>query len=51
MFILVLVLHILAAFCFVLCIAGVGGKWNLLALGWFLWALVPISQLINSKMS
>lgn len=49
MFILTLVLLILAGFCFLLAMVGIGGKWNLLALGLLLWVLVPICQLINSK--
>ena len=49
MFILVLILLILAAFCFLLSTAGVGSRWNLLALGLLLWVLVPIVQLINTK--
>lgn len=49
MFILVLVLLILAGFCFLLATVGIGGKWNLLALGLLFWVLVPICQLINTK--
>lgn len=48
MFILTLVLLILAGFCFLLATAGIGSKWNLLALGLLLWVLVPICSLINS---
>jgi hypothetical protein len=49
MFILVLVLLILAGVCFLLATAGVGSRLNLLALGLLLWVLVPICQMINSK--
>ena len=49
MFILVLILLILAAFCFLLSTVGVGSRWNLLALGLLFWVLVPLCQMINSK--
>jgi hypothetical protein len=42
MSILVLVLLILAAFSFLLATVGIGGRWNLLALGLFFWVLTQI---------
>jgi hypothetical protein len=42
MSILVLVLLILAAFSFLLATVGIGGRWNLLALGLFFWVLAEV---------
>lgn len=49
MFILTLVLLVLAGGCFLLATGSGSTRWKLVALGLFLWVLVPISQLINSK--
>jgi hypothetical protein len=42
MSILILILLILAAFSFLLATVGIGGRWNLLALGLFFWVLTEV---------
>jgi hypothetical protein len=44
---LLLILLIIAALSFLAATVGIGGKYNLLALGLFAWVLVPLCQLIN----
>jgi hypothetical protein len=45
--VLVLILLIVAALLFLAAAGGIGGKYNLVALGLFAWVLVPLCQLIN----
>jgi hypothetical protein len=44
---LLLILLLVAALSFLAATVGVGGKYNLVALGLFAFALVPLCQLIN----
>jgi hypothetical protein len=45
--VLLLILLIAAALLFLGATFGIGGRFNLIALGLFAWALVPLCQLIN----
>jgi len=44
---LLLILLLVAVLSFLAAAVGIGGKYNLVALGLFAWALVPLCQLIN----